>query len=273
METRWLFHRLQMPLDGVPHFDMVHPARRLWRPRAAATEMDEGGCRLGTLERTLFEVNRVGDVGGFEVPARFFRFLRSGDPRPLEAVLEHNRFDLVSLAAVMARAVDLVRSGHLACRDCGEALALGRVYERAAADDRIGGRERVFVQAGSCYQRGAESRATDIRAEALYRLALWHRRERRFAEAAAIWREVLDLTEPRGVRRMTGMRALRRFAAEALAIHHEHRDRDLDSARELALFALEEAEADGRMADGVRHRLARLNRKIAKKTDAQLLWS
>ena len=273
METRWLFHRLQMPLDGVPHFDMVHPARRLWRPRAAATEMDDGGCRLGTLERTLFEVNRVGDVGGFEVPARFFRFLRSGDPRPLEAVLEHNRFDLVSLAAVMARAVDLVRSGHLACRDCGEALALGRVYERAAADDRIGGRERVFVQAGSCYQRGAESRATDIRAEALYRLALWHRRERRFAEAAAIWREVLDLTEPRGVRRMTGMRALRRFAAEALAIHHEHRDRDLDSARELALFALEEAEADGRMADGVRHRLARLNRKIAKKTDAQLLWS
>ena len=273
METRWLFHRLQMPLDGVPHFDMVHPARRLWRPRAAATEMDEGGCRLGTLERTLFEVNRVGDVGGFEVPARFFRFLRSGDPRPLEAVLEHNRFDLVSLAAVMARAVDLVRSGHLACRDCGEALALGRVYERAAADDRIGGRERVFVQAGSCYQRGAESRATDIRAEALYRLALWHRRERRFAEAAAIWREVLDLTEPRGVRRMTGMRELRRFAAEALAIHHEHRDRDLDSARELALFALEEAEADGRMADGVRHRLARLNRKIAKKTDAQLLWS
>jgi hypothetical protein len=41
----------------------------------------------------------------------------------------------------------------------------------------------------------------------------------------------------------------------------------------LALFALEEAEADGRLADGVRHRLARLDRKIAKKTDAQLLWS
>ena len=273
METRWLFHRLRMPLDGVPHFDMVHPARRLWRPRAAAIEMDDGGCRLGTLERTLLNVNRVGDVGGFEIPARFFRFLRSGDPRPLEGVLEHNRFDLVSLAAVMARAVDLVRGGHPACRDCGEALALGRVYERAAADDRVSGRDGVLTQAGSCYQRGAESRTPDVRAEALYRLALWHRRERRYAEAAAIWREVLDLTEPRGVRRMTGMRALRRFAAEALAVHHEHRDRDLDSARELALFALEEAEADGRMADGVRHRLARLDRKIAKKTDAQLLWS
>jgi uncharacterized protein len=274
METRWLFHRLQMPLDQVPHFDMVHPARRLWRPRAASTDPDDGGCRLATLERTLLGVNRVGDVGGFEIPARFFRFLRSADPRPLEAVLEHNRLDLVSLAAVMARAVELARSGHLACRDCGEALALGRIYERAAADGRgIRNREDVMNDAASCYRRGAESRAADIRAEALYRLALWHRRERRFADAAAIWRDVLELTEPRGVRRMIGLRALRRFAAEALAVHHEHRDRDLGSARELALFALEEAEADGRVADGVRHRLARLDRKIAKKTDAQLFWS
>jgi uncharacterized protein YprB with RNaseH-like and TPR domain len=273
METRWLFHRLQMPLDGVPHFDMVHPARRLWRPRAASLDVDDGGCRLATLERTLFSVNRVGDVGGFEIPARFFRFLRSADPRPLEGVLEHNRIDLVSLAAVMARAVELARTGHLACRDCGEALALGRIYERAAADDRVRSCEGVMNHAASCYRRGAESRAADIRAEALYRLALWHRRERRFSDAAAIWRDVLELTEPRGVRRMIGMRALRRFAAEALAVHHEHRDRDLDSARELALFALEEAEAGGRVADGVRHRLARLDRKIAKKTDAQLFWS
>lgn len=273
METRWLFHRLEMPLDGVPHFDMVHPARRLWRPQPAAALIDDGGCRLGTLERAIFNVNRVGDVGGFEVPARYFRFLRSGDPRPLEAVLEHNRLDLVSLAAVMARAVGLAREGHLACRDCREALALGRIYERAANDDRVGRREAVLHQAVSCYHRGAESNASEVRAEALYRLALCFRRERRYAEAAEIWRQVLELTEPRGVRRMLGMRALRRFAAEALAIHHEHRDRDLDSARELALFALEEAEAEGRMTDGVRHRLARLDRKLAQKTDAQLLWS
>ena len=271
METRWLFHRLQMPLDSVPHFDMLHPARRLWRSRTSAIDADEGGCRLSTLERTLFNVARVGDVGGFEIPSRFFRFLRGGDPRPLEAVLEHNRLDLVSLAAVMARAVDLTRSGHEACRDCREALALGRIYERAAADDRVNARQWALTQAKGCYRRGSESRSIEVRSEALYRLALWHRRERQYAEAAAIWREVIELTEPRAVRRMPGMHALRQFAAEALAIHHEHRDRDLDSARELALFALEEA--DGRRADGMRHRLARLDRKIAKKTDAQLLWS
>jgi uncharacterized protein YprB with RNaseH-like and TPR domain len=33
METRWMFHRMRMPLESVRHFDMLHPARRLWRNR------------------------------------------------------------------------------------------------------------------------------------------------------------------------------------------------------------------------------------------------
>jgi uncharacterized protein len=255
----------------VPHFDMLHPARRLWRARAGGADPEAGGCRLATLERTLLKMTRVGDVGGFEIPGRFFQFLRSGDPRPLEPVLEHNRLDLVSLAAVMSKGLQLARDGDSACRDCGEALALGRVYERAAADDRLPSRSTTATRAEACYRRAAESSAADVRGEALYRLALRHRRERRFAEAAVLWREVIELTEPRAVRRIAGLAELRRFAVEALAIHREHRERDLTSARELALFALEES--DGRRADGIRHRLARLNKKLAQKTNAQLFTS
>ena len=271
METRWLFHRLQMPLDSVPHFDMLHPARRLWRGRSGGGDPDESGCRLTTLERTLLDLTRVGDVGGFEIPGRFFQFLRSGDPRPLEPVLEHNRLDLVSLAAVMSRGLQLARDGHSACRDCAEALALGRVYERAAGDDRVSHAGTMLTRAESCYRRASESRAADVKGEALYRLGLRHRRERRYAEAAVVWRDVMELTEPQGVRRIAGLGELRQFAVEALAIHHEHRERDLAGARELALFALEEV--DGRRADGMKHRLARLDKKIAQKTNAQLFWS
>jgi uncharacterized protein YprB with RNaseH-like and TPR domain len=263
METRWLFHRIQMPLDGVAHFDMLHPARRLWRVTSAAGELVsvEGGCRLTTLERVLFEVRRIGDVDGFEIPGRFFHFLRSGDPRPLEPVLEHNRLDLVSLAAVMGRAVRLAREGHASCRDAGEALALGRVFERADIQER----------AEACYRCAAESTRAEVKGEALYRIGLKYRRERRFAEAAAIWREVIALTGRRDVRRLRSMAVLRQFAAEALAIHHEHRERDFNGARELALFALEDADAAPRRYDAVRHRLARLDRKIQKKKDAQQL--
>ena len=185
METRWLFHRMEMPLDGVPHFDMLHPARRLWKPRPE--DPTEGGCRLQTLERTLFDVRRVGDVPGFEIPARFFQFLRSGDPRPLEPVLEHNRLDLVSLAAVTARAVQTGRGWRGRCPDEAQALALGRIYERAG----------LFDRAEACYRRGATCESIEVRGESLYRLGLRCRRDRRFSEAATHWRELLALTEPR----------------------------------------------------------------------------
>jgi ribosomal protein L29 len=60
-----------------------------------------------------------------------------------------------------------------------------------------------------------------------------------------------------------GLLELRQVAAEALAIHLEHRRRDLTGARTHALFALEQSNA--RRVDGVRHRLARIDRKLAKK--------
>jgi uncharacterized protein len=258
METRWAFHRLRAPLDEVPHFDMLHPARRLWRSRS--TLADDGGCRLTTLERVLLNLRRVGDVDGFEIPGRFFQFLRTGDARPLEPVLEHNRLDLVSLAAVTSLALRLAGAGEPACRDGIEALALGRVLERAGALER----------AEACYRRASESRCLETRAESCYRLGLRCRRSGRFHEAAEWWRQLVALTATLRTRDHA-LESLREFAIEALAIHQEHRTRDLHAARELALFALEE-NARSRRAEGLRHRVARLDRKLARKQNAQLFF-
>jgi hypothetical protein len=268
METRWSFHRLPMPdfSQDVPHFDMLHPARRLWSSRVTMSGGGNGaaagGCRLMTLERDVLGFTRKGDVPGFEIPARFFQFLRTGDPRPLEPVLEHNRLDLVSLAAVTGHALRLARTGDGACRDEAEALALGRVLERAQA----------FQRAEACYRRAAGSSCVDVRGEALYRLGLRCRRDRRFTEAARAWREIVALTEPLAHRRTPAMVQLRQFAVEALAIHHEHRERDLAAARELALFALNDDPPPPARAEGLRHRLARLDRKLARKRNAQLFF-
>ncbi len=256
METRWAFHRMPAPFDDVPHFDMLHPARRLWKER-----VDDGGCRLTTLERILLNMRRVGDVDGFEIPGRFFQFLRTSDARPLEPVLEHNRLDLVSLAAVTSRALRLASGGEEACRDAREALPVGRVLERAGE----------LARAEACYRRAAGSPCVSTRAEAFYRLGIRARRDRRFVEAAGWWRELLGVTDPPA--RTEGTTELRQFALEALAIHHEHRDGDLHAARELALFAIGSAQQTSRVADGMRHRLARLDRKLASKKNAQLFES
>jgi uncharacterized protein YprB with RNaseH-like and TPR domain len=269
METRWLFHRMPMPLESVRHFDMLHPARRLWSLRNGASvsedtrppKSDAGGCRLGTLERVLCDVTRVGDVPGMEIPSRYFRFLRSGDARPLEPVLEHNRLDLVSLAAVAAHAIELVEHGSAKCRDAAEALALGKVYERAGA----------VARALECFDRAAHDpcAGVDIIGEALYRRGVRLRRERRFAEAAESWRCILALRPPR--RRSDGIELLaelQQYATEALAIHHEHREKDFEGARELALRLLDDETFDKR--ERARHRLARLDRKIASSDGDQL---
>ena len=52
-----------------------------------------------------------------------------------------------------------------------------------------------------------------------------------------------------------------REATEALAIHHEHRARDLPAARSFALQSLD-CPASRSRRDAVHHRLARLDRKI-----------
>jgi tetratricopeptide (TPR) repeat protein len=178
-------------------------------------------------------------------------------------VLEHNRLDLVSLAAVTACAVRLVEQGCGACRDASEALALGRVLERAGD----------VVRAAECFRSAAgdEFAYVDVRAEALYRLGLRLRRERRYEDAAVVWKRVLELRGGRFGSRAAILPALRQFAVEQLAIHQEHRERDYEGARELTLRLLDEAEEEaGARADATRKRLARLDRKIAVHRNSQL---
>ena len=73
---------------------------------------------------------------GFEIPARYFHYVRTGDARPLAAVLEHNRRDLLSLALLTARAAQLLDEGVTAATTAREALGIGRLYERSGHDLR-----------------------------------------------------------------------------------------------------------------------------------------
>jgi len=257
IETRFMFHRVPCPLDGVPHLDMLHPARRMWRQRPLATgtpDPDDSSCSLGVLEKQIAGLHRVGDVPGYEIPSRFFKFVRTGDARPLEAVMEHNRLDLISLAAVLARAIVLITRGPSAAITAQEAYGLARVYERGGEFDNA---EASLLRTIEFAKRvGAEP---EVHGEALRRLAWVRRRDRRPHEAAEAWNELAVL--PRCAA------ALRREAKEALAIHHEHRLKDLRSARQHALDLLAEGIANRAR---VQHRLDRLERKLARYDHAML---
>ncbi len=210
-----------------------------------------GSCSLSALEQTICGHQREGDVPGFEIPARYFNFVRSGDARPLAAVLEHNRLDLLSLACVTARAAQLLEEGPDAAATAREALGLGRLYERGGmmSDARA-----AFARASGIGGRPLRAH-TATRAEALRAYALASRRERCYADAAAAWRAILDLSRaPAGIVRE---------ATEALAVHHEHRMKDPGAARAFALKSLQLRGTVSR-TQALQHRLARLNRKLGE---------
>ena len=279
LEGRYLFHRVEWRGREMPHVDVLHPARRFWKPvpsRALRYDsryvldplvarsfmpVSDSGCSLQALERQLVGARRKGDVPGFEIPGRYFQFVRSGDASPLEAVLEHNRLDLLTLAALTTRLLDMARCGPDSIGDPREALALGHVYLRGGLEERA----RASFQRALDRCRSPRGAYDPIRIDVLRALALACRRARRHDEAASLWRELVEM---RGC-----PPALVREATEALAIHHEHRVRDLPLARQFALGSLAAADGGPRpsIAEAVRHRLARIERKMGSAQAGRLL--
>lgn len=91
---RAAYHGLPFELAG-RHLDLLHAARRRYRGRYP-------DCRLTTLEWYVCHRRRSGDVPGADIPGRFHRYLRDGDPTPLVPILHHNVLDLVTLAELFA---------------------------------------------------------------------------------------------------------------------------------------------------------------------------
>ena len=161
-------------------------------------------------------------------------YLRGGALSLLEPVLEHNRLGLMSLGVLTAVACQLVRDGATATATAEQALGLGRLYDRAG----------LHRPALGCYERAA-----GLHGDA----TLPARCTTDVPTRAEAWQRLLTLVNP-PVR-------LWREAAVALAVHHEHRQRDLLTAQHLARRAFE-TEGHPRRRRSAEHRLRRLGRKI-----------
>ena len=95
VRARALLQRAPDPFAGLEHVDLLHAVRRRYPPRWP-------DCRLRTAEARALGFARVDDLDGSLVPEAFRRFVRFGDAGPLPRILQHNRDDLVSLAALLA---------------------------------------------------------------------------------------------------------------------------------------------------------------------------
>lgn len=227
LRTRFVMARSAFP-DEPAHLDLVHVARRLHKGRGF-------GTRLGTLEREVLGFVREDDVPSGEVSACYLHFLRTGDTRALLKVIDHNLWDVVSMAAIVALYGEPLEGSQLHAEDL---VGMARTLKRAGQNDRA---QRVVDTA---LERGAGDAGIRARAEIAKARG---DKARALADFEALASTVDDPTV--------------RLELAKLYEHHAK-----DAARALALVEAGTGEKEERRA----HRAARLARKVNEKTGK--LW-
>jgi uncharacterized protein len=234
LSTRFIMNRLRDPLAALPHVDLLHSSRRLFNHRLADR-------RLGSLEASILGYRREGDVPGFEIPQRYFDWLRRRDGRLMADVFEHNRLDILSMAALVSHLVDIIDpEGDKATHHPGDLLAAGRLFlSRGLHGDAV-----TILDPIRHSDHGPVAR------DACRELSLLYRRSARWTEAAALWEEMVR-RDPGDV-----------FALIELAKWCEHRAHDIDRAIALTDQALCHAKTGAEISrDDLEHRLHRLQER------------
>jgi tetratricopeptide (TPR) repeat protein len=172
--------------------DLLHMARRLWRPLTRS-------CTLKTVEREILGIDRGTDVASEEIPNVYFHFLRTGEPGLLPLVFHHNLNDVTSLGRMWD--------------------ALGRLLEgdteSIRADEKALGSFLLARESGEGFT--VLSRAFQAgRLDAGAPLGLAYKRRGDWEKAAEIWSAMAE------------SRSL--SAAVELAKYLEHQMRDPDQA-------------------------------------------
>jgi hypothetical protein len=100
LRTRHIMNRRRLP--EARHWDLLPLTRRLYTSVI-------GSCSLGRVERQVLGVGRDDDVPGSEVPARYHRFVDSGDEQEIAPVLAHHFYDVAHLAMLAANLQEIIQ--------------------------------------------------------------------------------------------------------------------------------------------------------------------
>ena len=220
--TRYRLARQADPFANKAHIDLLHLTRR-----ACGHGWDD--CRLQTAERLLLGFMRENDFPSHLIPQAWSDFVRGGGVESLNAIAEHNRHDVLSLAALLT--------------------TIARIYaepgHEAAHPLKIAQSHAVRGNAPHAIDHLANARGPLDDAALLF-LAKLHRQQGQDEQALAIWRQLRQNNCVAGI--------------EALAKYQEHVARELEVALALAeeLLRLEPGSAlHARRRDRLEQRLAR----------------
>ncbi len=238
LRSRFLMNRMDPACLDLPHIDLVHIARRVFRLRL-------GHCNLGRLEEVILGQPRQGDLPGSEVPQRFFTYLKTGEFGLLEEVLAHNEQDVASMCVLLRHMVRCYANPEL-LGHAEDLLSMGAALEHG----------RHAAEARRCYQLIPAGR---LHAMGQLRLAANLRRSGARGDAKEVW---------------LGMIRRREGGAQPyieLAKHYEHVERDIPAALEMtvkAIALLSEPSLQGEAVQTLRNALQYRYDRLARKAGA-----
>ena len=212
LETRYRMSRFRPPFDRLPHLDLLHGARRLWKLRFDS-------CRLVDLENQILGVEREGDLPGEMIPYVYFEYLRTGEAFRLVPILHHNALDILTLACFTGVVPWAFRDPEQARLTHGaEMVGLGRWFRKAEQNQR----------ALELFRRAVDLGLKDhLLFRTLWDIALLERKCGREDAALAV---LADLS--------AGRNPFRIAALEELAKHYEHREKNYAMALEMTRAAI-----------------------------------
>ena len=246
LNTRYTLNDRQSPLPDLAHLDLLPLARRLWRDRLPSR-------RLGDLEIQILRAERTQeDIPGWLIPSIYFDYLRSGDARPLKGVFYHNAMDVLAMAALLNRISQMLAEPlGAAVEHALDLIAIGKLHETLGQ----------FETAARLFEHGMSR--DDLPEEhywtAQRRLSFLQKRNNNLTAAVEVWQLAADGRQI--------------YAHVELAKYHEHKQRDYQEAIRWTQSAIDLLDASHasqyerrQWIGDLKHRLARLQRKLARST-------
>lgn len=241
LDGRFLMNRMASEVRQMPHFDLLPPARRLWRARL-------GSVALSALERPLLGVQRTHeDVPGWLIPSLYQAYVRNGDGRELVRVFYHNQIDLLSMVTLATQTIRQFTQPS-PDDDPRDLYSLGRWQMKLGLPHEA---EKQLKLAA----RG--DLPLDLFHQNLYELGLLLKRDGRRAEAVPLWQQIAA----------TSFEDVN--AHIELAKYYEWHDQNIAQAifwTEQAIALMQQQRSAIAILDELAHRLNRLQTKEDKQS-------
>ena len=235
IRDRMIVNRVARDIPQARHIDLLHSARRLFRRRL-------GDCSLTKIEREIFGFCRTDDIPGYLIPSVYFDWLQTDNTTVLNAVLEHNRLDILTLCFLLLHVDEIFSSEGDRLEHVDDRYSLARVY----------GRRRQSEKVTAGWSRLEDMAGRPLPPDMLLYHSLAFKRSGDWESALELWMRLAEGEGPESFE-----------ACIELAKYFEHTERDLNRALLYSEQGRRAGPPNGRQRELLNHRLNRINRKLA----------